>query len=134
MLRAREFFVGLILIASPVVSMADTVTDLLNQYRNQGAKEFSGNRGEHLWTQAFIDRKTGKERRCTTCHTGNLKDSGKHVRTGKEIRPMAPSVNPKRLTNSRKIEKWFKRNCKWTLGRECDPQEKGDILSFLSQQ
>ena len=47
---------------------------------------------------------------------------------------MAPSVNPKRLTDRSKIEKWFKRNCKWTLGRECTPQEKGDILTFLLAQ
>ncbi|MFK5970948.1 MAG: DUF1924 domain-containing protein [Candidatus Marithrix sp.] len=29
------------------------------------------------------------------------------------------------------IRKWFKRNCKWTLGRECNAQEKGDILKFI---
>ena len=57
-----------------------------------------------------------------------------HVCTGKSIELMAPSVNPKRLTDSRLIEKWFKRNCKWTLGRECTPQEKGDLLVYLQTQ
>ena len=47
---------------------------------------------------------------------------------------MAPSVNPKRLTDRTKIEKWFVRNCKWTFGRECTPQEKGDLLSFISSR
>jgi hypothetical protein len=47
---------------------------------------------------------------------------------------MAPSVNPQRLTDARKIEKWFKRNCEWTWGRACTIQEKGDILRFLQQQ
>lgn len=47
---------------------------------------------------------------------------------------MAASVNPKRYTKMKKINKWFKRNCKWTLGRECTNQEKGDILKYLSQQ
>ncbi|TBR21868.1 MAG: DUF1924 domain-containing protein, partial [Candidatus Nitrosotenuis sp.] len=30
------------------------------------------------------------------------------------------------------VEKWFKRNCKETLERECTPQEKGDFLAYLS--
>jgi hypothetical protein len=44
---------------------------------------------------------------------------------------MAPSVNPERLTDQRKITKWFKRNCKWTLGRECTHREQGDVLAYL---
>ena len=48
--------------------------------------------------------------------------------------PMAPCVNPKRLTERRQAEKWFKRNCKRTLGRACTAQEKGDLLSFLRNQ
>lgn len=45
---------------------------------------------------------------------------------------MAPSANPERLTDVRKIEKWFKRNCKWTLGRECSAQEKTDLLLYIN--
>ena len=44
---------------------------------------------------------------------------------------MAPSVNAARLSSRKQIEKWFKRNCKWTLGRECSAQEKGDLLAYL---
>ena len=51
--------------------------------------------------------------------------------TGKAIEPLAPSANPKRLTDPEHIEKWFLRNCKWTLGRECTPQEKGDFLVMI---
>ncbi|MCW8907187.1 MAG: DUF1924 domain-containing protein, partial [Sedimenticola sp.] len=50
---------------------------------------------------------------------------------GKAIEPMAPTVNPKRLTEVKQIKKWFVRNCKWTLGRECTAQEKGDFLAYL---
>jgi hypothetical protein len=32
---------------------------------------------------------------------------------------------------SAKVEKWFKRNCNDVLGRECDVQEKADVLSWL---
>ena len=34
-------------------------------------------------------------------------------------------------TDPEHIEKWFTRNCKWTLGRECTPQEKGDFLLMI---
>jgi len=30
------------------------------------------------------------------------------------------------------VAKWFRRNCKTVLGRECTAQEKGDILTYLS--
>jgi len=87
-----------------------------------------------MWQEKHLDAKSGKDRSCETCHGTNLKVSGKHIRTGKVIDPMAPSVNSERFTDEKKIEKWFKRNCKWTLGRECTPQEKGDFLSFLKAQ
>jgi hypothetical protein len=71
------------------------------------------------------------ERSCASCHTSDPRNPGKHVTTGKAIKPMAPSVNARRFTDTKKIEKWFKRNCRWTLGRECNAQEKADLLSYL---
>ncbi len=118
----------------PMAVQADVVTDLLSQYQASGAKDFSAERGARLWRQDVIDKKSGKSRNCSTCHTTDLRQPGKHVRTGKAIKPMAPSTNPKRLTDAKKIRKWLRRNCKWTWGRECTPQEKGDLLSFLKQQ
>lgn len=56
---------------------------------------------------------------------------GKHSVTGKPIDPLAPAANPERFTNPAKVEKWFKRNCKDVLKRECTPQEKGDVLTYL---
>jgi len=131
----RAGLAGLLLAAmAPGMSKSDTVTDLLDIYRSKGVKEFSATRGHELWKQTFVDSKSGQKRSCTTCHTSNLRKAGKHARTGKTIQPMAPSANSKRLTDHRKIQKWFRRNCKWTLGRACSPQEKGDILTYLSQQ
>ncbi|MCP4267412.1 MAG: DUF1924 domain-containing protein, partial [Candidatus Brocadiaceae bacterium] len=66
-----------------------------------------------------------------TCHGSDLNQAGKHVRTNKLIKAMAPSANPERYTKVKKIKKWFLRNCKWTLGRECTAQEKGDVLAYL---
>jgi hypothetical protein len=45
--------------------------------------------------------------------------------------PLAPAANPERLSDTAKIEKWFKRNCNDVLGRECEAQEKADVLSWL---
>ncbi len=115
----------------PLHAQADAVSELQAGYQAEGAGPFSAEAGEALWNRPFKNAKSGKVRKCTTCHTTDLTRPGKHVRTGKLIEPMAPSVNPKRLTEVKKIKKWFVRNCKWTLGRECTAQEKGDLLAFL---
>ncbi len=117
-------------IFSPV-TFADPVSELQADYQAKGATEFSPVRGEKLWKKDFVDVKSDKVRNCSTCHTANLTTSGKHARTKKVIKPMAPSVNPTRYRKKKKIEKWFLRNCKWTFGRECTVQEKGDFLSYL---
>ena len=120
-----------LLVAIPIYAQADAVSELEAVYQAQGAGPFSATAGEVFWNKTFIDAKSGKERNCGSCHTTDLAKQGKHARTGKAIKPMAPSVNSKRLTEVKKIKKWFVRNCKWTLGRECTAQEKGDFLAFL---
>ena len=114
-------------------SQADVVDDLLAEYRSQGTSPFSAAKGETFWQREF-PASDGTKRACTRCHGRDPSQSGRHAVTSKPIDPMAPSVNPKRLSERRQIEKWFKRNCKWTVGRECTPQEKGDLLSFLRSQ
>ena len=104
---------------------------LLDSYRSQGAGPFSVDAGALLWREAFRPDGVSDPRSCTDCHGSDLKKPGKHVRTGKPISPMDPSVESGRLRDPKKIEKWFKRNCKWTLGRECTPQEKGDFILFI---
>ncbi len=112
---------------------AGAMEEMLQQYQQQGAGEFSTERGKTLWEKQ-VPGKNGKIRQCATCHTDNLHQAGKHARTGKHIKPLAPATNPKRLIKTKKIKKWFRRNCKWTWGRLCTPQEKGDLLVFISQQ
>jgi hypothetical protein len=129
-----NIFFSTLMTLLPLASSADAVTDLQTLYTKQAKGPFSTSRGESLWNQDFRDAGSGQSRSCVLCHKQNLQQAGKHAKTGKPIKPMAPSVNPDRLTDSRKIEKWFKRNCKWTLGRECSAQEKGDLLSFLNHQ
>ena len=112
-------------------AQADVVSDLLKQYEGQGASAFNPATAEAMWTKPFTDAKTGEARRCSTCHTEDLRRVGKHATTGKAIDPLAPSANPKRLTEAEKVEKWLSRNCKWVLSRECSPQEKGDFLVMI---
>lgn len=110
------------------ISHAASADGLLASYRSQGAQEFSAERGEQLWLTKR------DERSCGSCHTNNPKAQGKHQKTGKPIKPLAPSVNSERLTSEKTIKKWLARNCKWTLGRECTAQEKGDFLTWLQTQ
>jgi len=113
---------------------AGAVDTLQSEFTATGAGPFSAATGEKMWSQKHTDSKTGKMRSCSTCHTTNLSAQGKHAKTGKVIDPLAPSVNAERLTDIKFINKWFKRNCKWTLGRECTAQEKGDFLEYIKAQ
>jgi hypothetical protein len=97
-------------------------------------ESFSAVRGEKLWQQPFKGAAPFSQRSCTSCHGKNLSASGKHVVTQKIIQPMAPSVNASRLTDERKVAKWLVRNCKWTIGRVCTSQEKGDLITYLKSQ
>lgn len=128
----KQIIVTSILVALMTPAVAnEVVTKLLQDYRNQATQPFSADAGRQLWNNSFTDA-SGDKRSCTTCHTSDPKQAGKHVRTGKRIEPLAPSVNPERLTQEREIRKWLTRNCKWTLGRECDAQEKGNLLTYLN--
>ncbi|MCW8891394.1 MAG: DUF1924 domain-containing protein [Sedimenticola sp.] len=106
---------------------------LLERYSKQGAGPFNADTGRQLWLSKKPLSKDGSLRSCTDCHGSNLKQPGKHIRTGKIIAPMNPAAATDRLTDHAKVEKWFMRNCKWTLGRECTAQEKGDLIMFIQQ-
>ncbi len=114
---------------------AGGVDDLINHYAIQAKSEtstflsFDSNRGKDLYLKKFSGGKKDTPS-CTTCHTNNPTQTGE-TRAGKAIEPMAVSVNPKRYQTLKKAEKWFRRNCKSVLGRECTTTEKGDFLTFM---
>lgn len=110
------------------------INELLHKYALQGAAKPDIKVGQRLWLKTFSGKGQFAERSCSSCHGDNLKKNSKHIKTNKIIKPMAPSVNPERLTKVRKIQKWFKRNCKWTLGRECTATEKANLLAYIKQQ
>lgn len=92
-------------------------------------KDFSAQRGEKLFR---LERKhsKGENVSCMTCHTDNPKAMGK-TRANKEIDPIAVVANSKRFTDMAKVEKWFGRNCKDVLERNCTALEKGDFVKFM---
>jgi hypothetical protein len=90
---------------------------------------FSAAKGEAF----FAARHAGGEAdtpSCTSCHTTSPFNAGQ-TRAGKPIEPLAPSKAAERYTDLAKVEKWFLRNYKSVLGRECSVQEKGDFLAFV---
>jgi len=94
-----------------------------------GVSSFSADAGRAL----FMSQNTGGKAAtpsCSTCHTTDPTAQGR-TRVGKVIEPMAVSRSPDRFTDAEKVEKWFGRNCRSVLGRECTPQEKGDYITFM---
>jgi hypothetical protein len=121
--------IGALLMASN--AWATPATDeLFARYKSQGASGFDAERGKKNWTKQ-VKGEEGEMMSCTTCHGDDLTKPGKHHKTSKVIQPMAPSANPERFTDAKKVEKWFKRNCNDVWARECTAQEKGDFLKFL---
>jgi len=118
----------------PLVGQTSVVDEQQAIYQASGAGPFSAQEGEKLWLREVVNAKDGRARSCTTCHGNDLRSTGKHAKTGKVIEPLSPAVNAESLSSAKKTRKWFKRNCKWTWGRECTPQEKGDFLSFIRSQ
>jgi cytochrome c553 len=114
---------------------ADTPASFMAQYAQQAGvpvSALSPVRGEAFYRAEHPGRDGGKQQSCATCHTANPKQTGK-TRVGKPIEPLAPAANPQRFTEAAKVEKWFRRNCKDVLKRECTPQEKGDFVAWLNQ-
>lgn len=82
--------------------------------------------------RAFFTTSHGKDISCSSCHGSSPTTQGKHSSTGKVLDPLAPRANSNVFTDSRKIDKWFRRNCNDVLGRECSAQEKADVIAFLT--
>lgn len=99
------------------------VSGLLAQYGVPG----DAARGKAAWSKEWPA--ADGTRSCTTCHGADLSAPGEHATTGEPIDPMTAAD---RFTDPLKIEKWFGRNCRWTLGRDCTPAEKADFLTYLT--
>ncbi len=129
---------GLALTGPVTTAQAASPQDLLKTYEAQAKAagiwpgSFSAERGKELFYKKFG---TGKPETpsCTACHTDSPHKTGR-TRAGKPIKPMALSKTPDRYSDPEKVEKWFRRNCRSVIGRECTPLEKGDFITFMISQ
>lgn len=83
----------------------------------------------------FFNRKiklaNGKEAACASCHTANPADEGKHIITGKPIKPLSPTVNYKRFSDVEKVEEQFTKHCNDIIGSDCTAAEKANYIAYL---
>jgi len=107
-------------------ALAATPAELLAGYSAQAGVPAVPATGQQLFTV-----RQGREWSCASCHGAVPTQAGKHAATGKSIAPLAPAFNPERFTDPAKTEKWFRRNCKDVLDRECSAAEKAHVLSWL---
>ncbi len=89
----------------------------------------SADAGKAFFTRKLLVR--GKEISCSSCHTDNPAAKGKHITTGKAIKPLAPSANAARFSDLNKVEVNFEKHCLDVLGKDCTAQEKADYITYL---
>jgi mono/diheme cytochrome c family protein len=128
-----KHLISLLLIAISGAALAETPRQIGEGYAAaQGAGyRATAARGGEFFTRKF--NVSEKMPACATCHTDNPAQPGRHAITGKTIKPLAPVANGERLSDPAKVEKWFGRNCKEVVGRECNAGEKADFIAFLAE-
>lgn len=128
----KSFFL-LVALAFSGATLAETPRQIGDGYAaaQGGGFQASATRGAEFYARKF--GVSEKMPACAACHTDNPAQPGRHAITGKAIKPMAPVANAERLTDPAKVEKWFRRNCKEVVGRECTAGEKADFVAFLTE-
>jgi hypothetical protein len=121
-----------------VVGSANAATprQLADAYSAEAAAQSAGFKPSAQRGGAFFAKHFAVSERmpaCTSCHTEQPAQPGRHAVTGKEIKPMAVAANSERFTDMAKVEKWFRRNCKEVVGRECTAGEKADFIQFAME-
>jgi len=133
-----SFLTASILAAAPAV--AGPRDDILAGYATAAKAAdpsfagFSAARGQAFYLAEHPESTMENVTSCTSCHTKDPTNAGKRLPDGKALKPMAVSQTPDRFTEPEQVEKWFTRNCKGIIGRECTPVEKGDFITFLASK
>lgn len=117
------------------LAMQDYIKELKSEARaeNPNFIDFDAKNGERI----FATQNKGKNDTilsCQSCHNQDLKTQATNLFTNKTLEPLAPSVNPMRLSDVKEVKKWLKRNFKDVFLREGSAQEKGDVLYYLILQ
>ena len=127
---ARLLGMALALTFSASFALADSPVNLLETYKSQ-AKAAGVVAGDVARGQSFFNSTHGNEWKCASCHGALPTGKGEHTITHKVIEPLAPAFNAQRFSDLAKADKWFRRNCKDVLARECSAAEKADVLAWL---
>ena len=125
----RLFLCGLVAaVTLPLAALAADTSPVqqLNEWSVAAGKPGSAQQG-----RIFFSAKHGGDLSCASCHGMPPTAQGKHASTGKAIKPLAPGFNPEAFTDRARADKWFRRNCKDVLSRECSAAEKADVLAYL---
>lgn len=123
----RRLSALLLCLVLPVAQAADTTPALqLQRFRSEAGGTPSAERGRTFFTQTH-----GGEWSCASCHGQPPTGPGRHAGTGKRLDPLAPAANPRAFTDSARVDKWLRRNCRDVLERECTAAEKADLLAYL---
>ncbi len=117
------------------LAMQDYIKELKSEAKaeNPSFIDFDAKNGERI----FATKNKGKNDTilsCQSCHNQDLKTQATNIFTNKTLEPLAPSVNPARLSDVKEVKKWLKRNFKDVFLREGTAQEKGDVLYYLILQ
>lgn len=113
-------------LASAAQAADTSAAQQLARFSAQAAAPGQADRG-----RVFFSSRQGGEWSCASCHGNPPTRAGRHASTGKPIDAMAPAANPNAFTDAAKVDKWFRRNCKDVLQRECSAAEKADVLAYL---
>lgn len=117
---------GLAATAAP--AQAATPQEILAAYSAQAQAPASPERGQKMFV---TDYRQPLKLTCSSCHGEVPVKPHEHELSGKIIQPLAPGANPDRFTDAKKVENWFRNNCKDVVGRECTAGEKADLLAWL---
>ncbi len=78
----------LLLLGMSLPVLADTPQQILERLQVEAGAAASPERGKQLYLGKFGGGKTDS---CSTCHTTNPRDAGRHARTNKVIEALAPA-------------------------------------------
>lgn len=131
MLKFKNIRRWLIWVAMSLVFWGPSAQATSPQDQLQRWQASAGQTGQAVRGQAFFGQRHGGEWSCASCHGQPPTSPSRHASTGKSIAPLAPAFHADRFTDSAKVDKWFKRNCKDVLSRECTAIEKADVMAYL---
>lgn len=123
----RKFYLALTFCIAATAQAGDTTpTAQLQRFEAASGRPASAEHGRIFFTATH-----GSKWTCASCHGETPTKVTKHASTGKAIDPLAPAANAEAFTDVARVDKWFRRNCKDVLSRECTAAEKSDVIAFL---